>query len=895
MTLAPPDRLVAALADRYRIERALGAGGMATVYLAEDLKHDRKVAIKVLKPELAAVLGAERFVQEIKTTAALSHPHILPLFDSGEADSFLYYVMPYIEGETIRDRLNRETQLSVDEAVRITREIADALDYAHRHGVVHRDIKPENLLLHDGRAMVMDFGIALAVSAAAGGRMTETGLSLGTPHYMSPEQATADKTITGRSDIYSLASVCYEMFTGEPPHTGSSAQQIIMKIIAEPVTSVTALRKAVPPHVAAALGMALQKLPADRFATAKEFADALANPGFATTAVGIGAGGALPALRDRRLLGTVAIAVLASATALAGWFRPAPDAPVRRYLFVAPDSQNFLAVAPMPQESPDGSYIVFHGPSPDSRGTSGLWIKRREDSFSTPIRGTSAATAYALSPDGTEIAFESLGSLRVVSVGGGVARVLRPNGVSNAGLAWLDDGTIVFSSPGPGPSLPLALSTIPAAGGQATELDLGTEGVAVIPRPLIGTPGFLYAKCVSLTDCDLWAYRIDNGKNVKLADGTGDAVHTATGHIVFSQGSSLVAQRFNARSLEVSGTPTIVTDDVQPRPNGMAYSLSRGGTLIALSGGSGTAGLLHEMVWVERNGRVTSVDPDWTSVQLTTTAGNQGWALSPDDRQLAIGLTTDAGDDIWVKQLPNGALTKLTGSNAPVFRPRWMPDGRAVLYHRSGATVARRADGVGPETVLSIDGATESLVSPDSQWLLVRVAGTTATASRDVFARRLTSTDTARMELLAEAYDEMAVSLSPDGRWMIYVSTETGHNEVYLRPFPDWNRLRVPVSVAGGASPLWSRDGREIFYLSADNQMMAVRFTAGPTPQVSAPVALFRVPAEMLAVEYAYYTPWDVARDGRFLMARRITSEASSLYPVVTENFFTILKERVPR
>jgi serine/threonine-protein kinase len=208
------ERLNASLADRYRIERELGAGGMATVYLAADLKHDRKVAIKVLKPELAAMLGAERFVQEIKTTAALSHPHILPLFDSGEAGGFLYYVMPYIEGETIRDRLNRETQLGIDEAVKIATEVADALDYAHRHGVIHRDIKPENILLHDGRPMVMDFGIALAVSAAAGGRMTETGLSLGTPHYMSPEQATAEKEITGRSDIYSLASVLYEMLAG---------------------------------------------------------------------------------------------------------------------------------------------------------------------------------------------------------------------------------------------------------------------------------------------------------------------------------------------------------------------------------------------------------------------------------------------------------------------------------------------------------------------------------------------------------------------------------------------------------------------------------------------------------------------------------------------------------
>ena len=225
-------RLNAALAGRYTVERELGAGGMATVYLAEDIKHKRKVALKVLKPELAAVLGAERFVQEITTTASLQHPHILPLFDSGTADGFLFYVMPFIDGETLRTKLDRETQLGVDEAVRIAREVADALEYAHQHGIVHRDIKPENILLHGGHAMVADFGIALAVSAAAGGRMTETGLSLGTPHYMSPEQATAEKEITARSDVYSLGSVLYEMLTGNPPHTGASARKAQQRRVA---------------------------------------------------------------------------------------------------------------------------------------------------------------------------------------------------------------------------------------------------------------------------------------------------------------------------------------------------------------------------------------------------------------------------------------------------------------------------------------------------------------------------------------------------------------------------------------------------------------------------------------------------------------------------------------
>jgi serine/threonine-protein kinase len=299
-----PDRLVGALADRYRLERELGQGGMATVYLAEDLKHKRKVALKVLKPELAAMLGGERFIQEITTTAALQHPHILPLFDSGEAGrrgsgegSFLYYVMPFIDGETLRTRLDRETQLGIDEAVKITVAVADALDYAHRHGVIHRDIKPENILLHDGRPMVADFGIALALSAAAGGRLTETGLSLGTPHYMSPEQATAEKELSARSDIYSLGSVLYEMLTGNPPHTGASAQQIIMKIVTEEAAPVTKHRKSVPPNVAAAVARAIEKLPADRFATAAEFGAALTDPGYALRATSASGSAYAPARR----------------------------------------------------------------------------------------------------------------------------------------------------------------------------------------------------------------------------------------------------------------------------------------------------------------------------------------------------------------------------------------------------------------------------------------------------------------------------------------------------------------------------------------------------------------------------------------------------------------------
>ena len=279
----PVTRLNSALEGRYAIERELGEGGMATVYLADDLKHERKVALKVLKPELAAAVGAERFLAEIKTTANLQHPHILPLFDSGEADSFLFYVMPHIQGESLREKLDREYQLPVDEAVSVATDVAEVLDYAHRHGVIHRDIKPGNVLIHDGQPVISDFGIALAVGVAGGGRLTETGLSLGTPHYMSPEQATGDQHLGPATDIYALGCVLYEMLVGEPPYTGSTAQAVLGKIVVGETPSASAERSSVPENVDATIARALEKVPADRFSTAAKFSEALADwsfPGF---------------------------------------------------------------------------------------------------------------------------------------------------------------------------------------------------------------------------------------------------------------------------------------------------------------------------------------------------------------------------------------------------------------------------------------------------------------------------------------------------------------------------------------------------------------------------------------------------------------------------------------
>ena len=267
--------LKAALADRYAIREELGAGGMATVYLAEDMKHHRKVAVKVLRQELAAALGPERFLREIEISARLRHPHILPLYDSGEAGGFLYYVMPHVAGESLRDRLNREKQLPIEDALRIAAEVADALQYAHDQNVIHRDIKPENILLESGHAVVADFGIARAVAESGGERLTDTGLSLGTPTYMSPEQAAGNAEIDGRSDTFALGIVLYEMLIGEPPFDGPTAQAIVAKILTEPVPPLRQQRGTVSEETEGVVMKALAKVPADRIATAGELSRVL--------------------------------------------------------------------------------------------------------------------------------------------------------------------------------------------------------------------------------------------------------------------------------------------------------------------------------------------------------------------------------------------------------------------------------------------------------------------------------------------------------------------------------------------------------------------------------------------------------------------------------------------
>jgi len=844
-------RLSDALADRYAIERELGAGGMATVYLAQDLKHDRKVALKVLRPELAAVLGAERFVQEIKTTAALQHPHILPLFDSGRvggwaderlADSeksttaqpsdrstaeFLFYVMPYIEGETLRDKLTRETQLSIDEAVKITTEVADALNYAHRHGVIHRDIKPENILLHDGRPMVADFGIALAVSAAAGGRMTETGMSLGTPHYMSPEQATADKDITARSDVYSLGSVLYEMLTGSPPHVGASAQQIIMKIVTENAAPVTELRKSVPPNVAAAVAKSLEKLPADRFDSAKAFADALTNPAFITVA---GAEGrpVVPSSRRPIALAVLAtIAIVTTALAAWGWLRPAPKAGVVRVTVALPAEQQLARVgSPKVAVSPDGSSFVYPG---SVNGRQVLLLRSLDRLEAEPLAGTEGGVDPFFSPDGKWLAFFSSGKLRKVSLTGSPPLALADAGTPRGG-AWSDDGHIYFT-----PTTAGGLMRVGESGGpveRATTVDSSGDVINHRwPDALPDGRGILFTGYTgNLGDASVEVADRD-GKVRRLIDQALMPRYLPTGYLAFvNTDGALLAVRFDLGALDTIGPVVTVLEGVSVDAStaGADLSIARNGTLAYVAGGSATA-----LVRTDREGTEVVLEDSLRAAEAIR--------ASPDGRRLVMGIEEGGGMSAIVYDLQRRSRTRLTFSGTARY-PTWSPAGDYVLFGLRNDTTdgldlyEAAADGSG--------GLRLVYKAPfdqyEGEWLPnrrgVAMRQTVPTTGRDLWMVPLPNGEP--QEVLRTTFNERSIALAPDGHHLAYVSDESGIDEVYIRDFPGPGG-KWQVSQGGGTEPAWRGDGKELYYRGVDD-IMSVPIETGLTFRPGIPRRLFR-------------------------------------------------------
>jgi len=845
--------LQAALADRYTLRRKLGAGGMATVYLVLDLKHDRQVALKVLRPELAAVIGAERFLQEIKTTANLQHPHILGLIDSGEDAHQLWYVMPFIEGESLRDRITREKQLPVSDGVRLAIEVAGALDYAHRRGVIHRDIKPENILLHDGRALVADFGIALAASRADGGRMTETGMSLGTPQYMSPEQAMGARYITGRSDVYSLGCVLYEMLIGEPPFTGPTAQAVAAKVITGEPATLTAQRRTIPPFVEAVVLQALEKLPADRFASAAEFAAALENPSFVAAAPRTAVGGRrslashwLPWTLTVGALGFVALNRLRQPG-------PLPPPPIQRFEILLPEnaaladeSGSGIAV------SPDGTRLAYTGQ--DSSAQRWVYLRAMDQPEPVRIPGSESGGNPFFSPDGRSVGFIQQGIVRAPVAGGlpeQVCRTVAGGGYVNE--TWLESNAIVFAD-----GTPPGLTQCSATGEVTTLLASDSAESFNFPHGLPGDRGVLFSirrgAAEHLAVLDL------RSKAVKSLDILGtDPRYVATGHLVYTSPDGVIrAVTFDPNTFATSGEPALIAEGVRIGSGGRAMmAVSRTGMIVA----AGTSVTRRALELVDRAGRSQPLYP-----RLGEFLDPR---FSPDGRQIAISL----GADIWLLDRPQGALTRLSFDSS-ASRPVWSHDARQVAYVRQiGARVEVRfvnGDGTAPaESLLAMPGfgVWEVLFAPGDHTLVVRTTG--GPSNRDLW---LVQRDSAPrpLALLRGPADEVSPAMSPDGRWLAYSSNESGRYEVYVRSFPDMGG-RYLVSLDGGTVPVWSPRGGELFYRSGPS-LIAAEVRARPPFEVLRRTVLF---ANGDYVSDPTHQGYDVAPDGaHFVMVRDLGGES---------------------
>jgi len=877
-----PAALATAMQDRYRLERELGAGGMATVYLAHDLRHGRQVAVKVLHPELSAVLGGERFLSEIKTTAALQHPHILPLFDSGDAGGNLFYVMPLIEGETLRSRLSREKQLPISDAVRLSREVAGALDYAHRHGVIHRDIKPENILLHDERAVVADFGIALAVQSAGGQRMTQTGLSLGTPQYMSPEQAMGEREITARSDIYALGVVVYEMLTGDPPFTGSTTQSIVARILTEEPRPIGPQRKSVPEEVEAAVLTALEKLPADRFGSAAEFAAALGGEttmqtGARTRSRDVVRGGRATApLRLRVLL--VAL-LLTAGFAAWGWLRPSktPELPVTRYQVdlpaaSAPGYGSRIAV------SPDGSRLVYRGPGPN--GTQ-LWLRSRDKVEAVPIPGTNGGVHPFFSPDGTRLAYvlDSPSALMVIRLDGGLPVELAKS-VGLAGGSWGRDGFIYLDGLG------RTLLKLPETGGTLTDAatpdTLSGEEEINMPHALPNGRGVIVTIHRSLQPESWLVGVVDTrtGKHRQLLPGVA-GYFLASGHLlVVSARGELSLVGFDQNRLELTGEPSLLARGINV--DFWRVDMGVGNDVVAYAQASSARDSL-ELGWATGNGTYQPVVPGWIDAINAATP-------SPDGSRIAFTVWDGTRYAIWIRRLDNGSLSRLSLGSADAFAPTWSRDGRTLYYsvarEKGLHLVSRPADGSAGETKLAtsllfLSGVTSGLGGSPLVYsefnneslhnLMMLVPG-----------------DSVPKPLLSTPQDEDNPIISPDGRWIAFSSDEAGGNteHVYVRPFPNVMETVWQVSPEAGSSPRWSPDGREILYLTGNNTIDAVEVLPGPTFALGRR----RTVASMGPYE-SRHRAWGVAKDGRLLVLKRL-SAPPDLKIVVTQNISAELLHR---
>jgi eukaryotic-like serine/threonine-protein kinase len=880
-------KLRTSLADRYQIEREIGAGGMATVYLARDPRHDRNVALKVLNPELGAVLGVERFLAEIKVTANLQHPNLLPLFDSGEAEGLLFYVMPFVEGESLRARLDREKQLPIDEAIRIAVAVANALDYAHTHHVIHRDLKPENILLQAGQPVVADFGIALAVSKAGGNRVTQTGLSLGTPQYMSPEQATGDRVIDGRTDIYSLGALTYEMLTGEPPHIGHTSQAIIARLLTDRPRSVRSSRSAVPEHVDAAVARALEKLPADRFSTAKEFADALQGRGAIT--VGTGAAAAAPRapsglrdrIRDPLTLALAGVAVAALVFAGMSQRRPAPvtAVPPIRFVLNASDSTRPLDNFPWPGAiSPDGRTVVY---TVAQRGTGSMFYVQRTDQLEPrPLPGTVGAYQPYFSPDGEWLAFQQSGKDRKIRLDGSAALTIADGGSAN-GADWTINDEIIS-----GATLAFkGLSRVSAAGGVMTEFTHpdSAKNARQHVWPIAVPDGEHVVFTIwygNLEASQLAVASISTGRVTELGIKGIRPLAVLDDRVVYIQSDgTIMAARLDAKGGRVIGNAVPVHNPVPviAANNGNSGAfISPGGALITARGN-----LQTQLTWLSRDGSTRRpILPDVRSYYSPI--------LSPDERRLLVLVDENQRMDVWIYDFGTGTFSRLTTSGT-VTSASWSADGSHVIYTGRGESDRTAfwrqpsSGGSAPEKLMEVgELAPSTIVTPDGRELVYQAYRNN---TWDLLYARLDSSPVTPRPYVTTSANEMNPRFSPDGKWVTFISDESGRSEAYVRSFPDPSS-RVQVSAEGAQEIVWSDDGKTIYYRSG-SALLTATVELAPLFHVVRRDTLLTTQMPGATIFGASY---DIARDGRIIT---LFSNRDNFELVVSPNWITEFRQRI--
>ena len=848
------ERIAASLGDRYTVEREIGQGGMATVYLAEDTRHHRKVAIKVLHPELSAILGPDRFLKEIELTASLQHPHILPLFDSGSADGMLFYVMPFVEGQTLRGRLNRERQLPVDDAIRIAVDVASALDYAHRRGVIHRDIKPENILLLDGRPLVADFGIALAVEQAGGVRMTQTGISLGTPQYMAPEQAMGDKSVDGRADIYALGAVLYEMLAGEPPFTGPNAQAIVARVITEKPRSLAAIRDTVSAQIDDAVYESLQKLPADRPATAHEFARLLTEqqspfefmPAQRLSSTSIAAG----------VIGT---AILFGIAGYALGYRThdydALSGSPSRLAMLTPalGGSGLASLHRQIAFTPDGSAVIYVGDN--GQGETKLFYQKLDAESPVAIAGSEGMLDPRLSDDGEKIYALVPGpvpEIASIPITGG-SRSSVPEDAAEASMDR--DGTIWFSFDSAGQK---------SAGRYRFQQLLRNGKTALVIRAPHGTnagPVYL-ADIKSRTFGEVMSDQVDE-------------IRYGGGIIAIVKGDgTLWAAGFDEKKGVLTEQPVQIASGVSLTGSGIAqFALSKSGNL---------AYVPEEPRWlalVTRDGKMTYATTERRSYHSPR--------FSPDGKLISVDFSTSAGRDVWVLSPSRGTMSRVTfdrdGHDAT-----WTRDGRFITYSsfKTGKFgLYRTTPGGGRADAL----ASLPNIGYTGEWFAGDRLITTMTSPGDSGTYDIAIIENAGRgpvrPVVADEFHSAYPVVSPDGKWLAFVSDQSGVQEVYVRALES-SVDQVQVSSGGGTEPVWSRDGRELFYRSlsargSDLVSAAVRYT--PSFDVVSRKPLFPLTDMTPALPHANY---DVSPDGRtFVLVRR--SQATRV--VVIQNLPAML------